>query len=140
MSVTQTFFYDLIAGTFKTVSTIDDELAVLKMADRIREKTGRADDVFPDAYAEAVSYTVDLEFRWPEDIPEAYRSFQTWWEMRQEGKSEAECYVYFVGHVPTRDLLPAWRTTVREALRPWKPKVETAEGDLTEEEKTDPNS
>lgn len=107
------------------------------LAGRLAEATGHERDSLVAIYPEFIVLIKSLVFTWRADVPEQYKTLETWWNKVMANESEEDAFLYFVANVPTQLMLEL-RREIEKALTPWVPVETRPEAQLTEKELADP--
>lgn len=131
------FFYDMIAADVFRFRNIERDSAMISLANRIQEETGREDGGLFLSYAERIVYVDEMYFLFTDDVPEEYRNIETWWKMVQAGNDPSECYVWYLTNIPNA-ITNLFADAVDSAHTIWKPASQQTMKKEKEAE-TDPN-
>jgi hypothetical protein len=135
---THTFFHGMITVDFPDTRTYGRDYKAERLEHELRKSLERFDDNLLEQYSEVTEYSDEMTFHWLDDVPGMYRTIETWWNMRQAGKSKADCYLFYCNNVPNEISLEFIKA-MRNAFQPYRPPELKPDFELTDEERDDPN-
>lgn len=139
MSNSRTFFHGQITAEFPPCRNYGRDYQAERLEHELRKTLNRFDDNLLNRYSEVAEYTERMDFNWFSDVPEFYKSIETWYNMREAGKGKADCYLYYLNNVPN-EVSVAFIQAMLDAFQPYQPPENRPDFALTEEELVDPNS
>lgn len=92
------FLWDMVTGEFHPARTYALDTQSDALERQIAEWT-KSRYAIHGIYAGAVTYTVDMQFNWHQDTPPDIRALETFWQMRQDGAPERECFEFYAEQV-----------------------------------------
>ena len=151
------FLYDQVEGTFLSSRTYDLDMSAIALTNELVELFPKGYRSFFAQYAEVITFTKSLKFKWAEDAPLSWRSLEKFWGMVSKGKDTKECFEFYKANLnnsillheskrsakdkKTDDALPliGWYGAMEIAHQIWVPKEWKLESELTPEELADPS-
>lgn len=127
----------MIHGYFINFRSVGNDAKVVGLSSKLQQETGRDDGMLMLYYCTRMVYTEHLEFDWHPDAPSYYTSLEEFWEMRNQGASDAELYLFYIENIHNV-IGNEWNEALESATRIWKPPAENWD-DEVEGEEVDPN-